>query len=597
MDYREKYFKYKMKYFYLKNQIGGDDVEIKQNEIISILKSKKEINIVNLGKYKGSRKKIEKTLDILKKNEERIKLLSKELDFIKSNDLPETINTVESYFEHINLSKLNSEPTIETPVPEQIPQFTTPPEVLQKDFKLTVENLEENKRIATENLSTINTKKIDIIFPRLHSCNYDKVLTIPDNVLVVTTSICGLSVVWNSNKNNLIFDPKNHNLLLDPIENKIQIEELSGLNLNFHYSNFNGRRGTSSQSKIGNIRFGSPLLYSSMFQEKEIYTKYKCTGILTLKKINEVIKNTVNTNIINCQGESKNLLNKNKISDEELFNMFEYSKAPHKGKDIKKGSSGVLNILRRTKSVPKFNKEFKLKYNNITLENLMNVKSHTLNHVGRIIDDTTNNIIIFILTCRGSCNSVTDLKPTRQLSMDASIDLLKSTDEGVDEIELREREKEKIEKFILKLFIKNLKKDKNLDREKKIIEDYVSDTGKKFLIVFCYITFKYPMIIIKKNSKQIKKIISSSERLQYILSLIRELLEEDTSVPYSDIIELEDKGTPNNIIVFDDLDIEYKTMINKQIEDDYYKTKKSEIDAELKNLNLINIHNYFVNPT
>lgn len=583
MDYKEKYLKYKMKYFDLKDQIGGNDLEIKQNEIISTLKSK--LNIVNLGDYKGLRKKIEKTLGILKKREERIKLLSKELDFIKSNDLPETINTVESYFEHINLPKLNSEPTIETPAPEQIPQFTTPYEVIQKDFKLTVENLEENKRIATENLSSINSKKIDIIFPRLHSCNYDKVLTIPDNVLVVTTSICGLSVKWNSNKNNLIFDPKNHNLLLDPIENKRQIEELSGLNLNFHYSNFNGRRGTSAQSKIGNINFGSPLLYSSMIKEQEIYTKYRCTGILTLKKINEVIKNTVNTNIINCQGETKNLLNKNKISDEELFNMFEYSKAPYKGKSKGKGkgSSGVLNILRRTKSVPKFNKEFKLKYNNITLENLMDFKSHKLNHVGRIIDDTTNNIIIFILTCRGSCNSVKDLKPTRQLSMDARMDLLKSSDERVDETELREREEKKIEKLILKLFIKNLEKDKNLDREKKIIEEYVSDMGKKFIIVYIYLELKYGEV----TKAKMKKIISSSERLQYILSLIRELLEEDTSVPYSDIIELEDKGNPNNIIVFDDLDTEYKTMINKEIED----------DAELQNLNLVDIHNYFVNPT
>ena len=598
MDYKEKYFKYKIKYFELKKQLGGN-IEAIQNEIINILKPYKKIS--DLGTYKGRRNQEDIKLGISKTNtEKRLKLLTKERDFIKSNDLPETINTVESYFEYINLPKLYSEPTIETPTPEQIPQFTIPPEVLQKDFELTKENLEENKRIAIENLRSINLKKMDIIFPRLHSCNYDKVLTIPDNVLVVTTSICGLSVVWNSNKNNLVFDPKNHNLLLDPITNKEKIEKISGLNLNFHYSNFNGRRGTSAQSKIGNINFGSPLLYSSMNKEQEIYTKYRCTGILTLKKINEVIKNTNNTNIINCQGESKKLSKKNKISEEELLNMFEYSKAPFKGKGKGKGkgSSGVLSIFRRTKSVPKFNKEFKTKYNNITLENLMDFKSPKLNHVGKIIDDKTNNIIIFILTCRGSCDSVKDLKPTRQLSMDARMDLLKSSDESVDEKELRKREEKKIEKLILKLFIKNLKKDKHFDREKLIIEEYVSDMGKKFIIVYTYLKLKYLKLKYAEITKaEMKKIISFSERLKYILSLIRELLEEDTSITYSDITELEDKENPNKIISFDDLDTEYKTIINEEIEDDYYKTKKSEIDAELKNLNLINIHNYFVNPT
>ena len=588
MNYERKYLKYKRKYLELKNLYGAGKIEkalkaeinmLLQYDILPELMSKGP-QIKKINSFPSKRNTLDRDIPL----EDRIRKYQIEKDIIlEIEEIPAEVDSLDKYETFINeliSSKQIPEALSETP---EITSSAEESEDETEENIITPENLHLKRELARRNIAKFEKDKINVILPRFHSCNHREILSIPKNVLVVTTSICGLGTNWNINKNKLFFDPEYNYLLIDPLKNKEEIERISGLYLSYHFSDFNGYIGTKEQNNISNIQFSTPSFYPS---SKKLKTKYNCSGFITVNSINSKI---LLDPISNCNTTTK-LERPGCFTMEEFERMFYYSDFPK------------LNSI-RDKILPKkfkmhydinsFVDRFKEKYiRTLTLKNLIDIEQR---QKFGIVKDEDEKIIIFILSCRVPCDQNPEgYSLIRQNSLESRVNVISRFNEELRMEDIGSKERVLREINMVRIFILNIRntKDKKINGEISVLDDILTDNGKLYLILIYFLKSKYNRYI--DDRAKLKKMVTSNKRYLYIFNLIRKLLKlelvnEDSISTLDEIPENE----TDQLIELQIKDSYFNDVLTSFIEE-YNPERRAILEDEIQIATLTNIHNHFL---
>ena len=290
-----------------------------------------------------------------------------------------------------------------------------------KNLELVSDRLKQNEDIVrlAINMSFDNLKyaKIDpkrleflrtnVIIPLFHSCTSNEVIKIPKNILVVTSSICGISTHDLSLFRNIFIDPNNSYLLRNPIKNKLLIEKLSNTLLNFHFSEIKLDNETfikkyDKQDEINNIDFGILPIWQ---KRSSILTH--CGGIFDL---NYLESNKANFEKIHEECNYRNFYKFNRKNVEDIFKYsIDKNNYVSHFKEILKKYKEPFNYYDLVQ-IYQTNPELKIKLSNIFEY-----------YHQEILEPNNQPIVIYQVSCRNPCNrDYLSVKPQRQNSLEIS---------------------------------------------------------------------------------------------------------------------------------------------------------------------------------